>query len=677
MIDLAFALFLATIALGAGRRILDRLGHAPEHPLDAAALSLPLGFGILALAVLGLGELGWLNVAGLVVLLAVMVTLAMIPAQGTLRDLARMFAGRDAAARRTSIAGRIIAGLLALGLLGTAIVASGPVTDGDALCYHLQVPKVFLMSGAVGFDPDLHETVYPLVTESIYAVALGLRGPVACRWVQWFLGLSLAANVTAMARPRLGGRAWWAGAIVLLAPAISNGMSAPLNDVALAAFGAAAIFAWTRLLDRPGPMASAVAGVFAGIAIGVKYPALALVGLMGGFLWLRGWASLLREGKAREGEAPSEPLPDPARREARPPGTVPGRPRTRRPSWLTLAAIYTLTTLAVGGWWYLRAYVHTGNPVYPFFRHAFGGAGLDEVLDPIKRPLAVTFWNLLVALGPLTLQPDRFDSFSHQFGPIFLLFLPAALLERPPRRVLGLAALGYVFLMICLTQRQSMRFLLVAIGPLSVAVAHGLGAWCDRKTMPAKLLVVALLGALGLEAGLALVRGRHLLGVIAGRESFEALLARREPTYVVGRWAARHLPATARLIGQDHRGFYIPRPYTMELAHRRRTGLGGHGEGAVEIVARLRESGFTHLMLCPPVPESAVEFDPTLGRLLDPWVAGQTPIYHQNLTDGDGTLRRYAIYDLSADRGRAAGAAPLPDARGSVLASRPTEDPRR
>ena len=457
MIDLAFAAFLATIGMGAGRRILDRLGQAPEHPLDAAALSMPLGVGLMALGVLGLGELGWLNRIGLAVLLAVMMELGVVPALRMLREwwcLAPW--GGDDPDRRGSMPGRIMAGFAAIALLGTAMVATGPVTDGDALCYHLQVPKVFLMSGAAGFDPDLHETVYPLVTEMLYAVALEFRGPVACRWIQWFLGLALAANVTALARPSLGRRAWWAGAIVLLVPAVSNGMSAPLNDVALAAFGTAAIFAWTRLLDRPGPAAAAVAGVLAGLAMGVKYPALVLVGLMGGFLWVRGLKGLLsrRFLTAETG-----------------------------PGW-RLAAVYSLAALAVGGWWYLRAYVHTGNPVYPFFRQAFGGAGLDEVLDPIKRPMAVTLWNLLTALGPLTLQPDRFDSFSHQFGPVFLLFLPASLLYRPPRRVLGLAALGYLFLMICLTQRQSMRFVLIALGPLSVAVAYGWQRWCDRKTRP-------------------------------------------------------------------------------------------------------------------------------------------------------------------------------------------------
>src|SRR5579875_2010317 len=243
MIDLALAAFLAFLGMGLGRRILDRLGQAPEHPLDAAALSLPIGLGLMALGVLGVGELGWLNRYGLALLLAVVVEVGIVPALRTIRDLSRQALGREDPDRRGSMAGRILAGILTVGLLGTAMVATGPVTDGDALCYHLQVPKVFLMEGAVGFDPDLHETVYPLVTELIYAITLEFRGPVACRWVQWFLGLALAANVAAMARPALGRRAWWAGAIVILAPAISNGMSAPLNDVALAAFGVAAIFA--------------------------------------------------------------------------------------------------------------------------------------------------------------------------------------------------------------------------------------------------------------------------------------------------------------------------------------------------------------------------------------------------------------------------------------------------
>jgi hypothetical protein len=300
--------------------------------------------------------------------------------------------------------------------------------------------------------------------------------------------------------------------------------------------------------------------------------------------------------------------------------------------------------------------------VHPFFRQAFGGAGLDEVLGPEKRPLAVTAWNLITALGPLTLEPDRFDSVSHQFGPVFLLFLPALLLERPPRRVLGLAAIGYGFLALCLTQRQSMRFVLTALGPLAVAVAWLARAWWERRSWPGRALVAALMFLLVGESGLAVARARHGLGVVLGVESADHYLARREPTYVVGRWVADHLPGSARVVGQDHRGFYIPRPYTMELAHRRRTGLGRSGEPPAEVVRRLRGAGFTHLLLCPPDPETAVEFDPTLLRLIAPWLAGQTSVYREDLADADGVVRRYAIYDLSGAPATA-GVASSPEGR--------------
>ena len=625
MIDLGFAALLALIAAGFGKRILDGLGQSPEHPLDAMALALPLGLGLTALATLALGELGWLNFVGLSVLLAVLVELGIIAWFHLFREVRAWFKARVRTRSRTSLS-LFFAFCLGLVIVGTALTALTPVTDGDALCYHLQVPKVFLMRGSVGFSPDLHETVYPLVTEMLYAVALAFRGPVACRGIQWVLGLVFAANVTALARPSLGRRAWWAGAIAISVPAVTNGMSAPLNDVALAAFGTAALFAWVRLHERPTIRAAIVAGLLSGLAIGVKYPALVLCGLLAPTIALR----------AFDRRSPN----------------VGGA----RPPWFSLTAIYLATTAAVGGWWYLRAYVHTGNPVYPFFRHVFGGAGLDQVLDPIKRPLAVTPFNLLTSLVPLSLQPEQFDSFSHQFGPVFLLFLPAIFLFRAPRRVLALVGLAYAFLIVCLTQRQSMRFLLIALGPMSIGVAYLAGIWCKRRTVPARLLIAILVATMGLEASVAVARARHAVSVLLGHESAADFLTRREPTFAVGRWAASNLPATARLIGQDHRGFYIPRDYTMELAHRRRTGLGGHGETSREIVAKLRESGFTHILFCPPVPETAIEFDPTLGRLLEPWVAERTPLFRQDLSDGDGVLRQYAIYELKP-------AAPSPDAQ--------------
>jgi hypothetical protein len=705
MIDFAFALLLAVVAFLVGKLILDRMGQAPDAVVDRFALVLPLGMGFLSLATLALGELGCLNRLGMSIVLGAGIELGLVsvlrslrkagtavteiagrrsraippigkggpggvvsaePIAAHVRSLVRSISPHEWKAGSRAFSAVVLACTI-LVLLGTALCALAPVTDGDALCYHLQVPKVFLIQGSVGFAPDLHETVYPLVTELLYALALEFRGPVACRWIQWMLGLVFAASVVALARPSLGRRAWLAGAIALSVPAVSCGMSAPLNDVALAAFGTAAILAWVRLHQTPSIRTAALAGALAGLALGVKYPALVLCGLLCLGIVLRcvlaavrrrELSSSLRRASRRAGS----PLEDPiAPSEAW--ATLPasstaslvqgsGQAGAAIPAgrWLILAGVYLGIMLSVGGCWYVRAYVHTGNPVYPYFRELFGNSGLLEVLAPDKRPLAVTPWNMLLALIPLSLAPDRFDSFAHQFGPVFLLFLPALLIERAPRRVLGLVGLGYLFLMICLTERQSMRFVLLALGPMSVGVAYMAHGWSLRRTLPARLLLWCLLLALAFQSSLALARSRHVLGFMMGRESLSDYLARVEPTFHIGRWAAANLPSTARLIGQDHRGFYIPRPYTMELAHRRRTGLGSHGESPGQVIAHFQKSGFTHLLLCPPVPETAVEFDPTLSRILGPWLSRRTPLYRQELTDGDGVLRRYAIYDIGNDR---------------------------
>jgi hypothetical protein len=608
MLDLGFLLLLTLVAAGVGLWLQGRLGGRLTAAADALALAVPLGLGLLALATLLLGEFGILGRGSLAVLLAAGLSVGWwaLPTLRTLCPPCEAGAGEMRP-------GADIAFGVALGvtLLGTLLTALAPVTDGDALCYHLQVPKVFLEQGAVGFEPDLHETVYPLVTELLYAIALAFRGPVACRLISWVLGLAFAANVTALARPSLGRRAWWAGTVALAVPAVSNGMGAPLNDVALASFGTAALIGWVRFHEAPDPRRAALAGLLTGLALGVKYPALVLAGLLVAAMF----ASALRVH--------------------------------RFPRAAGLTIVFVVVAVVTGGPWYLRALHHTGNPVYPFFRQFFGGSGLDEVLDPIKRPLAPGALNLLTALLPMTLVPDRFDSFAHQFGPAFLMFLPALLVESPPRRVLLLVALGYAFLTLCLTQRQSMRFVLIAVAPFALGVAWLARRWWERPSLSGRILVAVLVLVMGFESALALLRARHGLPVILGREDAADYLMKREPTYRVGRWMAAHLPTAARVIGQDHRSYYFPRAYTMELAHRRRTRLGQRGESPPAIIDHLERAGFTHLLLCPPVPGSAVEFDPTLGRRLEPWLAAQVPLYREEIKDADGVTRRYAIYELA------------------------------
>ena len=204
MIDLGFAIFVALVSCGVGLRLPRRLGELPDDPIDRVALAIPLGWACLRAGNTCPGRARSPQPSRSIVT-ARRSSLNSVYRLGTAHywPFANGLIVAAASVHRPFPANRWIAIWPIIAMVGTAITAVGPVTDGDVFCYHLQVPKVFLMAGSVGFAPDLHETVYPLVTELLYAVALEFRGPVACRGIQWILGLVFAANVIALARPCL------------------------------------------------------------------------------------------------------------------------------------------------------------------------------------------------------------------------------------------------------------------------------------------------------------------------------------------------------------------------------------------------------------------------------------------------------------------------------------------
>jgi len=621
--DLGFVLLTALWSIRVGTWLVAawRVG-TPDRPaldrVERIALGIPLALGLLALTTLVLGLIGGLNRGQLTVGIGLL-TLGAAALGRRANRCSKVGDAEVFPAEFRRRPPRLAVGPLALAGLGTLLNALAPPTDGDALCYHLQVPKQFLIDGRVGYDPDQFETIYPMLTEMLYAVGLEFGGPVACRLIHWWLGVAGVVATFALGR-RCGGPAvgWWAAAIAGLTPAATAGMVAPLNDVALASFSVAAVLAWVIVMTSdgaktcPSPRDAVLAGVMLGLALGVKYPALILAGLL----------------------------------------TVATLIRTPRH-----VGTYLLAALLVGGVWFGRAFLATGNPVYPFLHEIFG-AGLAEASEARWRPLEPSPLNLMGALIPLSLDPLRFESRPHQLGPLWLMTLPLLVLvrPRPHRRVVGLVALGWLLIALSMSQRQSPRFLLPALGPLAVGagwVVAALAARCDPR---ARLAVGLIAGVLLLQAAWAMARARSGWAYLAGEESALAYLEKREPTVVVGRWMAAHLPKEAVVVGQDHRGFYLPRRYVMELAHRRRTRWGRDPNqppgSPVQIVATLRARGFTHLLTAQPVPLDAVEFDPTLTSWLAPLLEASPPRWQAVLTDGDGVTRRYRVDDLAdlADR---------------------------
>jgi hypothetical protein len=640
MLDQFFSLLtLVTITLaayGMGRPIVRGLGVPRDDRLATNVWSIVVG-----LIVAG-GVLGGLGLAGLLYDSAI----------GVL-SLAAGFWGvgeivRDHVARRQKAAvgdpfapdrrddvpgpaaparwlGLAVLLLAAAACLGSLVGALAPPTAGDALCYHLELPKIFLADHAIRYLPYHDNSTFPLLAEMWYLWALALDGPVAAGLVHWGLGILLGLAAVVLARPILGRPwAWAAGCIVVLTPGVSNQMTAPLNDIALAVLTTLALAAWWRVaVNQEDRRWLILAGLAGGGALGTKYIAL-IFAVAVAATWV--WAMVRRAEQRR--------------------------------MLLAAAATVAVVAASVGGPWYVRAAWHRHNPVYPFLAelHTSGEAGGEtgglETLPARKSPLGRSAVGLAIAPWQITMHPERFGGRAHQLGVLFLVAAPGLFFARRLRGLGTLLAVAAVYGVVWFLLRQNVRFLFPTVPLLAVAVAW---VWIELRRFPtaARVAIVGVQAVILVAyTAVAVVRCEDRLAVAVGLEKREDYLSRCEPSFAAATVANLMLDDGAHILSQDCRAFYFDARVTQESVYRRLSGYDRRITSSGELGRALRRAGFTHLLLAENTKPRGIAYDPTLSRLanVDRSLRRITESY---FADTDGGLRHYRLVALP---GVAAGA---------------------
>ena len=510
-------------------------------------------------------------------------------------------------------------GMLALALVavvGTLIAALAPPTAGDALCYHLDLPKTFLLQHAIHFLPDNDGSTYPLLTEIWYLWALALDGPVAAQLVHWGLGILLALATVVLASDLVGRPwAWIAGAAVLLIPGIQNQMTAPLNDLALAAMTTLTLAAWYRaVVADAGRGWFVAAGLAAGGALSIKYTALLfLAALATTTAWM-----LVRQ--------------------------------PRRRAILEGVAIIAIVAISVSGLWYLRAAWYRGNPLYPFTLHA--GSGQSAVGGPAgKLPLGHSPVRFVSGVWEVTMHPERFGGRSHQVGLLLLAALPGLATARRLRGLGTLLGVGLVYWILWCLLRQNVRFLLPIVPLGAVGVTW---CWIEMRRYPwLPRLVAGLTFALILatSSGMALARCQGRAAVALGLRSRAAYLEENEPTWKAAATMNRTSTSSDHLLSEDVRSYYFNCCVTRDIVYRRRVPHDRQFSQPADFSRSLRKAGFTHLLLVENLNGQGIAFDATLSRMADAqWKtsAGKllVKLADYRFQDSDGALRHYRLVRL-------------------------------
>lgn len=611
-----FAL-LATAAIGVGAPI-ARLLKLPTTD-RVSRLVWEASLGLIAVAVI----LGWLGLAGFlrrdaivlatwIAALCGVIRVGMLSAQSTLSE-PRI---REAVAEPPAWLGYSLTTCAALSLTAAYFSALAPPTAGDALVYHLELPKRFLDAGELTFDPDDENNVYPLVAEMGFLWALAFNDAAATSLVHWGCGLLLVGATYLLAQPHLGsGWARVAASCTALTPGVNNQMTAPMNDAALALFAVLAVAAWLQA-RRDGTVRDFIlVGLMLGGAIGVKYTGLLFAAALGA-AWIAAAA-----------------------------GDV-----GRRRRLLLGAAVTLLATTLTSGLWYGRAAWYRGDPLYPFLTRQADATG-PEAFPEKKTPLGRGPTAIVAAPWSMTMEPARFGGRGHQLGPLFLMFIPVAVACRSATMIATPLWVAALYGGGCLILRQNVRFLLPIVPILAVAVA---AIWREMRGWPAaprRLIVAATAGIVLLLTFIPIGRLRHTAAATFGPETFTDYLQRNEPTFAVAEWINEHLPAESRILSQEQRAFYFAPALTRESLYRRRTQYPQMAKNAAAVWPRLKADGFSHLLTAESTGSPGGGYDVTLSLLADAATAADSPaaptVVRQWLhTDVDGVARRYRLWEL-------------------------------
>jgi len=587
LVTLGWWAVMVEVAGGLGRWLIRDLG---ESPIERIAFSFGVGFGALSGLVLVAGLLGLMSnrVAGILALLVLAGALIQ-PARAMARDL------RDALPRRwpDERLARITFAFVGLMLAMAFLWALTPPTAWDSLTYHLNGPKLYLEQGRIAHTLDLPYLGFPQLVEMLYLLAMIANVPASAQLIHWtFAVLIVALLVDFTARRWNRPTGWLAAAVLMSAPTIFWLAGWAYVDLALAFYTLAAFVALT--LPRFAGERIVLAGVMCGLAMATKYTAASVAVALAVLVWR-------------------------ARRE----------PGAR----LMNVACLSLVAALVAAPWYIKTWLTTGNPFYPFFGGGvFWDAWRAWWYSRWGTGLAFTApWRLLTAPLEMTvLGIEGAEGFGSTIGPLLLMLVPLVALawrrmDEAQRQVTthALVMCGIVYLVwlaqvggsALLVQTRLLLPILPLLAMLAAVGFDGLdgleGAQISARRVVGALVVLTLVLTLGGLAwdGLASDRLVFLLGARSHDDYLRAHLG----AHYAAMQAVNELPPEARVVFLwEPRSFYCrvecwPDSLLDRWWHLRRT-----LNSPAAIAQEWQRQGFTHVLLYRTGYEAIVEagFDP-------------------------------------------------------------------
>jgi 4-amino-4-deoxy-L-arabinose transferase-like glycosyltransferase len=642
---LGVVVYLAVIltAFMLGTCILRLVRLSPDDDAQRGLAALVVGHVLLALLILALGLLGYLHWWALAHLLL----LAALAGLRALDDAFRWLGGLSARVcwEMTRSPLRVVHWVIALIIVLQLIAAVAPPlpTDYDGLAEHLAMAKTWAGDGRIHPLWYDHHSQFPATVQMFYTLAHVFGVPGAAKLFHWGFGvMAIGAAVLTGRRLVAPAAGSWAGLILATTPGFAWLMGVGYVDLATITCGLLALLFFLRWAHEGGDWLLWLSAVMAGAGAGTKMQGLALMGVLalGVIVVLRG----------------------------------------RRLRGVGRAAAYVAIALVVCGPWYLKSYLWTGNPVYPFAYEIFGGemwsqeraegyhlsqrnygkgelppAEQLQAMSPIERAFAGPRRPLNMLLAPinLTFEPTEFTVplsplgvwATDSFGPLWLMLLPLLVLFR---RRPAVSVMMWVLLPLWLWWLWSMQLTRYLLPSLAL-VAPAAGWAVVEAERHSKLLAVVVRSAVGVWTVIAL--GLICVYVLpqapaAFGQVTEAEYLGSTALYSAAKAINDRTPADAKVaLYAEPRGYYLDRDYLWAEEGHSALIRYERVESAEDLVREWRRLDVTHVMI-------NLALFPDLQSSDDPLARNIRGALEQGLLEPMETperIRPYVVFRITVD----------------------------
>lgn len=563
---------LSLMAVGLGRLVLYKTSLHCLSNTEAFIFGAGLGFGILSYSVFFLGACQALYPFMVYLLLGISALISLMGWKVRFSNSVKSETGK----KRLGFFEITACLLLLLCLLLALLIVLTPAIGKDALIYHLAVPKLYLQNHGFYFIPGNIFCNYPLNSEMLYLIGLNLRGDIVAKGVHFVMGLLILVSMYQFSRRLVPSAQFiFLPLIIFLSiPSVFVNVHMAYNDLTVTFYTFLTVYAFLNWVSTKQTQWLAISGIFTGLSVATKYSTLLLP--------FMGFLGILYVSRRQEID----------NRQA-----------------LRFLGLYILSTLVVGSPFYIKNWILTGNPTYPFLYQIFGGTGWDMAqarqyeLFLENLGMGRGFFDYLLLPWNLSFHAKMNSPvFDGILGPMFILTLPFAIWIRNMPNTLKMAMVycGLTFLFWAANVHQ-IRYLMPIFPFLAIMTGYSLGYYRSNKGV-FSLLLIFVVGSLGFNCYYIIKDFKDIKPIpfLTGWESRDTFLLRSVPSYNMYQFINARLPENSKVffIYMKGKGYLCDRTYYTDSMIESYT-MDKILSGATtpgQVYQELKDLGFTHIL---------------------------------------------------------------------------------